>query len=139
MFDKGRQPQNVDELIRRIADHNRPADYVELYVLLPTLKLYFPVSPSAAQSLPKGRPFKVGQDADLRLQCAAVQGRRLAVLYTSPADERLGAHYAEIEGDEALRMALRMPDAEGLLIQARGTAWVGIEKQKIADVLRGAV
>jgi hypothetical protein len=35
-------------------------------------------------------------------------------------------------------MALRMPDSDGLLIQAQGRAWVGIERGNIADVLARA-
>ena len=128
----------LDEVIHRTADHHRPADYRELWRLLPAAKLYFPVAQSAAEGLPRGVAIKVGRDSGLRLQRAAVQGRMLAVLYTSPFDERLGEHYAEIEGAEALRMALRMPDSDGLLIQAQGTAWIGIERGNIADVLARA-
>ncbi len=139
MFDRlfgiRRQSRDVNKLIQEIADHNRSAAYAELFRRLPAIKLYFPVSQSAIQTLPKGKPVQVPKDSNLRLPNTVVKGRSFVVLYTSSSDNRLGEHYAEIQGAEALRMVMRIPDVDGLLIQAEGTAWVGIDKDKISHVL----
>ncbi len=135
LFGKSKPPRDINELIHEIADRKRPLDYDELFRRLPALKLYFPVSASAIDNLPRGTPLQVGKDSALRAATAAVNGKTFVLLYASRSDKRLGEHYAEIEGMEALRMVMRIASADGLAIQAEGTAWVAMDKKKIGSAL----
>jgi len=129
--------RDVDTLIKDIADHQRPEDYSEFLRLLPRLRLYLPLVGPLPPGLPSGERFQVGADMQLHTRTASIGGQELALAFTSRAHPDLGSEYAEMEGAEALRMTLRVPGIEGLLVQSTGTGWVGLDKEKISFVLSG--
>jgi hypothetical protein len=136
IFGKAKENRDINRLIHDIADHQRTADYRELLARLPKLTLYFPVSQAAAGNLPRGERIQVPSGSNIPLPAVTIDGRTHVLLYASKSDNRLDPGVAEIDGTEALRMVLRIPNSGGLVIQAEGTAWVGIERDKVAYVLQ---
>jgi hypothetical protein len=66
---------------------------------------------------------------------AKVNRLTLLPLFTFQGDKRLKNSYLEIEGLEALRMAVRSTSIDGLLFQNRGDSWVVLNMEQIKSVL----
>ena len=128
--------RDIDALIKDIADHQRPEDYSEFLRLLPGLRLYLPLVGPLPPGL-SGKTFRVSADMSIQTRTASMGAREFALVFTSRAHPNLGSEYAEMEGSEVLRMTLRIPGIEGLLVQSTGTGWVGLDREKISFVLSG--
>ena len=63
------------------------------------------------------------------------QGLEVVLSFTSGAHPGVGEAIFEMDGEEALRMVLEMPGADGLLIQSTGKAWLVIPRDRIPEVL----
>jgi hypothetical protein len=66
---------------------------------------------------------------------ASINGLKLVPLFTSESDERLSAGRFAIEGLEALSMALKAAGTDGVLFQNNRDSWVGVDKERIRQVL----
>jgi hypothetical protein len=98
-------------------------------------RFYLSLTGPSAGSIPKAGRWVVPLDMELYANHAEIQGRRFLLVYTSPHDARLGEHRAEIEGREALRMALKTEAAAGVLFQNAQDSWIALDRAKIAHVL----
>jgi hypothetical protein len=135
LFKRPMPDRDVDTLIRDIADHQRAKDYSELFRVLPNLKLFLPLAGKLPTDLPRGGAFQVEAQHQLKAFTALVQGRTCVLVFTSRDNPNFGANYVEIIGDEVMHMVLKLSDVDGLLVQSTGTGWVGLDKQKISDLL----
>jgi hypothetical protein len=133
IFGRSKGRRGIDFLIRDIADHQRPEDYAEFFRLLPELQLFLPIVGSLPAGIPRGDPIVIQAGTEINVRTASVQGLECVLVFTSSDHPNLGADHAGIEGREALRMVMRMPMV-GLLVQSRGTGWVGLDREKVADV-----
>lgn len=127
--------RDINDLIRDIADHQRPADHDELLRRAPSLMWYMPVTVGSDQTFQDRESVRVTDDMQMRARFATVQGRNFVVLYTSRNHPDLGSQCAGIEGREAMAMALKMDGIHGVLFQSTGTGWAGIDRSSIKQLL----
>lgn len=130
-----RPPRDTDSLIKDIADHKKAKDYSEFLTLLPNLRLFLPLVGPLPEGIQRGQKITVQDGTEIKARTVSVKNLQLILVFTSATNPKLGADYAEIEGREALQMVLKSPGIDGLLVQSSGTAWVGIDRDKISDVL----
>jgi len=135
LFTRNRSPRDLDQLIFDIAEYQRNEDYEEFYARIMSHRFYLSLLSPVDSSVPRGERIVVRADSGMRTRCAEIQGLKLVLFFTTATDARLGEHYAEIEGSEALRMALRSDHTDGALFQNNRSSWVGLDKQKISHVL----
>lgn len=126
--------RDTDALIKDIADHKKTEDYSEFLTLLPKLTLFLSLQGPLPEGLPRGQKITLSE-MEIKARTASIQNLKLIVVFTSKSNPKLGADYAEIEGREVLQMVLKSPGIDGLLVQSSGTAWVGVDKDKISDLL----
>lgn len=124
----------LNELIWEIAEHQREEDYLELYERLRRAIVCLPVNKDHAH--PAGWKVPVGEASNLKTSVAEVQGLKVVPVFIDPRDQRLIESFVLIDAIEALRMVLRMPEADGLLIQNREISWVAFDTEKIRWILR---
>ena len=139
MFEKlfGRnKSDDIDQLIFDIAEHKRTKDYEAFCKLLEGRVFFCQVDPASTTGMPKGVPYRAQANDAIKLPgLAKIKGLTLLPLYTSPSDQRLKNSYLEIEGLEALRMAVRGKGIDGLLFQNRRNSWVVLNMEQIKSVL----
>jgi hypothetical protein len=127
---------DIDRLIFDIAEYKRAADYETFYKLIGGRVFYLRVNPASTKGIPQGVPHKIKATDSLRLTgLAKIQGLTLLPLFTSAEDTRLQGIYAEIEGLEALRMALKTSGIDGVLFQNKEQSWVALKMDQIRQVL----
>ena len=134
-FRKSRPARDADSLIKDIADHQKADDYSEFLTLLPNLRLFLPLVGPPPEDLPRGQKITVQDSTEIRARTVSMQGLEYVLVFTSRSNPKLGTDYAEIEGREALQMVLKSPGIDGLLVQSSGTGWVGLDRDKISDLL----
>jgi hypothetical protein len=127
---------DIDRLIFDIAEYKRTADYETFYTLIGGRVFFVRVDPASTKGIPQGVPHKIKATDSLRLTgLAKIQGLTLLPLFTSAEDKRLQGSYAEIEGLEALRMALKTSGIDGVLFQNKEQSWVALKMDEIRHVL----
>ena len=62
-------------------------------------------------------------------------GAQAVRMTTSRASEYLGARYASIQFENAIGMIVRMPDADGLIIQNEAGAWIAFNRYAAEKIL----
>ena len=135
LFGKRSKARSLDDLIRDIADAQKPEDYAEFFKRLPQARLFMKLLGEVPATIPRGVKHQVRSGETVSARTATVQGLEVVVLFTSNTDARLGAQYAEIELQEALHMVERTPALGGLLVQSTGTGWVGMDRAKVSHLL----
>jgi tetratricopeptide (TPR) repeat protein len=125
-------PRDLDTLIRDMADRRNPDDHAELFARLRSQKLVFSIVGGGTDHRPRGVRIDGG---GLQIPVATVEDMDVAVAYASGAHPDLGEERCEMEGEEALRMVLEIPNADGLLIQSTGTGWLVIPRKRISELL----
>jgi len=137
LFRRTPPQRSIDDLIRDVADHQKLGDYSELLARLPALTLYLKVLGKLPDHIPREQLYKVKSEDQISISVVSVKDLALALFFTSPDDPRLEANYAAIDGREAARMTLRVPDIDGLVVQSRGTGWVGLDRAKLLRLASG--
>jgi hypothetical protein len=127
----GDPSRSIDDLIFDIAEHQRGADYAELYERMQSHLFYVPLSAPLAG--PPGTKIVVGQDVSTRH--VLVHNMKMFVFFTTDIHPDLGAVFAGIEGAEALRMTVASPDIDGAVFQNAKASWVGFDKQKCRQLV----
>jgi len=135
LFGKTKAPRDVNTLIRDIADHQKASDYEDLFRVFPDLSLFMSLVEAPPGAIPLGTKTKVKAGWNLQARSAHIQGRELFLLFTSHTHPKIGPHYAEITGRDALEMCSLAPTIGGLLLQSTGTGWVGLDRQKVLHLL----
>jgi hypothetical protein len=127
---------DIDSLIFDIAEYKRSSDYEAFFKLLPDRVFFLRVDPQSTNAIPRGSPYRIkSTDALKATGLANMQGLTLLPLYTSSGDPRLHGSYAEIDGLEALRMALRTSGIDGVLFQNKEQSWLVLTMAQINQVL----
>ena len=127
---------DIDRLIFDIAEHKRTRGYEAFCELISGRVFFLRVDPFSINGMPRGAPYRIKSTDSMKLTgIANVQGRTLLPLYTSSDDKRLKDSYVEIEGLEALRMALNCAGIDGLLFQNKGESWLVLQMDQIRQVL----
>jgi len=128
--------RDIDRLIFEIAGHKREEDYQALFQAIKGKTFYCPLDPASAASIPKGAAYVTQAHDSLKIPfLASINGLKLVPLFTSEDDKRLAAGCFAIEGFEALSMALKAAGADGVLFQNNRDSWVGVDKERIRQVL----
>ena len=120
--------QVLDDLISRASKTGDSEDYEKLFDGLIGYELFFNVNAeihaSSARATPTSTPL-----------VDAGPGLKAILFFTSRDNANLNKPYAGILWERALEMLLKMPQANGLIIQSSDMAWVGIDKQKAGTLL----
>ena len=127
---------DIDHLIFDIAEHRRAKDYDRFCRLLRGRTFFLQVDPSSIIGMPVGVPYRTNSADNMKLTgLAQIKGVTLLPLYTSRDDKRLKDSYVEIEGLEALRMAVKAKGIAGVLFQNKGESWVVLSTEQIKTIL----
>ncbi|RUL72505.1 SseB family protein [Dyella choica] len=113
--------RKVDELVSLAAASNAMEDYDRLFAALEGAELFFNVSTeqAGAKSAPVSTPL-----------VTAGPGLSAVLFFTSRDNVNLKKPYGGIVWEKALEMLVKMPQADGLIIQSRSKDWVGLDKEK---------
>jgi hypothetical protein len=126
---------DIDRLIFDIAEHKRAKDYEAFSLLISGRAFFLRVDPESTIGIPRGVRYRITSSDSMKLTgLANIQGLRLLPLYTSSKDQRLQGYCAEIDGLEALRMALKT-GIDGLLFQNQGNSWVALNLSQVKEIL----
>jgi hypothetical protein len=112
----------IDALIAEAARTNAPEDYGSLFSALAGTETFLNLEHELAGAV-STPVFAVGS-------C-----QHAVLLFTSNDHPRLRRPFAGIVWERALEMTDRMPIADGLIVQSKGSAWVGLNKAKIRELL----
>jgi hypothetical protein len=127
---------DMDRLIFDIAEHKRAKDYEVFCEVIIGRVFFLRVDPTSTNGMPRGVRYSVKSADSVKLTgLANIHGLTLLPLFTSPDDKRLQDSYAEIEGLEALRMAMNCTGIDGVLFQNKGQSWVVLKMVQIKRVL----
>jgi len=127
---------DIDRLIFDIAEYKRTADYEAFYTLIGGRVFFLRVDPASTKGIPQGVHYRIQSADSVRLTgLANIQGLTLLPLFTSSDDKRLQDSHAEIEGLEALRMALKTTGIDGVLFQNKEQSWVALKLDQVQHVL----
>ncbi|HKF52233.1 MAG TPA: hypothetical protein VKB26_07965 [Candidatus Acidoferrales bacterium] len=127
---------DIDRLIFDISEYKRTRDYEAFCHLIPGHVFFVRVDAASINEMPSGIAYRVKSSDRIKLTgLAKIQGLTLLPLYTSSDDKRLHDSYAEIEGLEALRMAVKGAGVEGILFQNKGQSWLVLKTDQIKQVL----
>jgi len=118
----------IGELVSKAADTKATEDYDRLFVSLSGAELFFNINSTPDTN--SGTPMPVSTPlVDIG------HGQKAVVLFTSKDNANLNKNFGGIEWKRALEMLLKMPQADGLILQNNESAWVGIDKQKATVLL----
>ena len=79
---------------------------------------------------------KRNTEGQVHVPFAKVGNNLCAVVFFSSSDnEYLNEEYGGIIWEKALEMVLKMPNADGLMVQNKSDAWIGIQREKIKELL----
>ncbi|HSY66822.1 MAG TPA: hypothetical protein VK829_19690 [Terriglobales bacterium] len=127
---------DIDHLIFDIAEHKRAKDYEVFCEVIIGRVFFVRVDPTSTNGMPRGVRCSVKSADSMKLTgLANIHGLTLLPFYISPDDKRLHNSYAEIEGLEALRMAMKSNGINGVLFQNKGQSWVVLKKDQLKQVL----
>ncbi len=129
--------RDPDTLIKDIADHQKEEDYSEFFQLLPSLRLFLPLTAPPPPDFPRGHKVQVPAESNINARTATVQGMECVLVFTSREHPNLGPDYIEMEGHDVLQMVLKVTSVDGLLVQSSGTGWVGLDKHQVSYMLSG--
>lgn len=130
-----KEERDIDQLIFDIAEYQRKKDYKVFYRLIKETKLYCYVDPESIKNIPQGEKYTTKSTDNVKTTYAQINGMKLIVFFTFKNDERLKNSYFEIDGIDALEMALKSEETSGLLIQNKNISWVGFDKEQIRWIL----
>jgi hypothetical protein len=116
----------VDALVSQAASTNNSVDYDRLFAGLHRAKLFFNVTNEV-----KG----TGIEALSTPLVDVGPGLKAVVFFTKNNNGSLMRPFAGITWERALEMVIKMPDADGLIIQSSNLAWVGVDKQRAKALL----
>lgn len=118
--------RKVDELVSQAAASNVMEDYDRLFAALEGTELFFNVSTEqdGDKSAPVSTPL-----------VTAGPGLSAVLFFTSRDNANLKKPYGGIVWEKALEMLVKMPQADGLIIQSGGKDWIGLDKEKAKSLL----
>jgi hypothetical protein len=111
---------DVEEAMSRAHASGSPDDYRQAFESLAGSELYFPVSPENPEAIPL---------------TPMADGAQAVRMTTSRDSEHLGPRYAGIRFENAIGMIVRMPDADGLIIQNEAGAWTAFNRYAAEKIL----
>ena len=115
----------IEALVSRAASSKTNSDYEELFLGLRGTELFFNVnSGGGANASPVSIPI-----------VDAGSGFRAVLFFTSNESEGLKKPFGGLVWEKVLEMVIKIPDADGLIIQNNETAWVGVDKMKAKNLL----
>jgi hypothetical protein len=74
-------------------------------------------------------------DSQMRIVIAKVELGKMAVFYTNRQDARLSNEFGGLPLVKAIEMVLKMPEADGLIIQSDDEAWFGADKNALKRLI----
>ena len=126
----------IDRLIFDIAEYKRTRDYEAFCDLIAKRAFFLRIDPASTNGMPRGARYRIRSTDSMKLTgLTNIQGLTLLPLYTSPDDTRLQNGYAEIEGLEALRLAMKCTGIDGVLFQNKGQSWLVLKMDQIKEVV----
>lgn len=116
----------LNSAIDKAATTKTDADYQSVFSLLEDQEVFFSIAHvDPARTTPMQVPLaKVGN------------GIRAVVFYISRQDGRLTEPHGGMPWKRALEMVLKIPDADGLLVQNLADAWISLKKEKVRELLQ---
>lgn len=122
------QAKNIDALLATAASTGDANDYQRLFDALKGVELFLSIAtapdPAGGTRAPASTPLvKVGPSLNAVLLCI------------SRESDKLSKPYGGVVWERALQMVASMPQADGLVIQGDGSAWVGLDKAKVNSLL----
>jgi hypothetical protein len=115
--------KEIEALICLATDSKSDSDYSAVFKALKGKEVYVNVSTSDSGSMSVPLAL-VGQNL------------KAAIFYTDRGDSRLQKNFGGMPWEKALEMVIKMPNADGLVIQGNTSAWIALEKQKVAELLK---
>lgn len=111
----------IDELVKKAADSKSDSDYNSFFQEVKDEELFFSVSKNNEETtVPLAL---IGDDL------------RAVIFFTTQDDKRLNDNFGGIEWEKGLEMVLKMPDADGLVVQSSSDAWIAVKKNTIEELL----
>jgi hypothetical protein len=127
---------DLDRLIFEIAEHKRARDHEVFCKAIVERVFFLRLDPASTNGMPREVRYRVKSTDNIKLTgLANVQGLTLLPLYTCSDDTRLQDGYAEIEGLEALQMAMKCASVDRVLFQNKERSWVVLKMDQIRQLL----
>ena len=120
----------IDALVSLAASTATNDDYERLFSALEGVELFFNVTATSGAGKPGAGMTPISTPL-----VDAGPGLKAILFFTSNDNVNLKKPYAGITWKRALEMVLKMPQADGLIIQNINSSWVGIDKKKAKYLL----
>ena len=122
----------IDDLVTAAARTKENADYERLFDSLSGAEVFFNLSAEKTDS-PTGEARSTPVSTPL---VDAGRGLRAVLLFTSKDNANLKKPFAGMPWQKALEMIVKMPQADGLVLQNKDAAWVAIDKKRAGVLLK---
>lgn len=125
----------LNQLICNAADQQNQENYEKVFAKLLDAVLYFIVQ--SDEKIEAGERLVTDKD-NIKIAIKKLnENTRAIILYTHKDESKLGQNeqYAGMAGADALRMALGITGLDGVIIQSKQAAWVGLDLDNIKVLL----
>lgn len=126
---------DIDRLIFEIVEYQRSTDFEAFCDLIAGRQFSLRIDPDSMIGLPRGVTYRTKSTDSVKVSIADIEGLTLVPLFTACDDKRLHGSYVGIEGLEALRMAMKSTEIDGVLFQNKEESWVALTIDEIKQVL----
>jgi hypothetical protein len=113
--------KSLSDYIISHADSNENSDFL---LDFRDVELYFSMPPQSNEESSYAQ-------SQLRIMIAEAALGKMAFFYTNKADSRLSDNFGGLPLLKAIEMVLKMPEADGLIIQSNDEAWFGADKNAL--------
>lgn len=113
--------RKIDELVSLAAATNAMEDYDRLFAALEGVELFFNVNTEHAGVKSKAVSTPLVE---------AGPALNAVLFFTSRDNANLKKPYGGIVWEKALEMLVKMPQADGMIIESGSKDWVGLDKEK---------
>jgi hypothetical protein len=121
---------NFNEFIKEVAGRENNEDFLSDFA---ETELYFSIV-SEHKNIPVG-PLTTNLETSIKIRAVNLEGLKMALFFTSKGDSRLSSPFGGIKLTNAVKMVLKMPDIDGMLVQSDAEAWIAAENKALENAV----